>query len=111
MLVTPDATMDAFVDGSPLPPERILAVRQRAENAPLLGATADHLVDFRRSSPENSTVETYVYNYVRDGDLGTDQETTRLRWELVRQNGQWRISHMAQTTWLHPFYLRGIGPS
>jgi hypothetical protein len=111
MLVTPAATMDAFVDGSPVPPERILAVRQPADYAPLLGATADHLVDFRQPSPQSAAVETYVYNYVRDGDLGIDQETTRIRWDLVRRNGQWQIDHIAQTTWLHPFYIRGIGPS
>ena len=110
MLVTPEATLDAFVDGSALPPERILAVRQQADHAPLLGASADYLMNFHQSSPQLSTVETYVYNYVY-GDLGTDQETTRIRWDLVRQNGQWRITHMAQTTWLQPFYLRGMGPS
>lgn len=109
-LVTWEATMDAFVDGSPIPPKRILAVQQDADNAPLLGATADRLVDFRQPSPESATVETYVYDYVRD-DLGTDQKTTRIRWELVQRQGQWQIGHMAQTTWLHPFYLRGFGPS
>jgi hypothetical protein len=110
-LVTPDATLDAFVDGSPLPPERILALRQPAETAPVLAATAERLVNFRQPSPERAMVETYVSREVRDGDLGIDQETTRLRWDLFRRNGQWQIGHMAQTTWLHPVYIRGFGPA
>jgi hypothetical protein len=77
----------------------------------MLAATAERLVNFRQLSPERTMVETYVYREVRDGDLGIDQETTRIRWDLLRRDGQWQIDHLAQTTWLHPVYIRGFGPA
>jgi SnoaL-like domain len=108
-LVLPEATMEAFVDGSRIPPERILAVRQRPDEAPLQQATADRLVDFRQSSATSISVGTYVYNVVRR-DRGSDQITTRLRWDLIRDNGAWHIQHLAQTTWVHPLDIGGSGP-
>jgi hypothetical protein len=109
-LVLPEATLEAFVDGSRVPPERILlAVRQRTGSSPLQQATADRLVDFRQASSTSVSVETYVHDFVRR-DRGRDQVTTRLRWDLVRDHGAWHIQHIAQTTWVHPFEIGGSGP-
>jgi hypothetical protein len=109
-LVLPDATIDAFVDGSPVPPAPILlVVQQRPDDSPLLQASADHLVDFRQSSSSSVSVGTYVHDLVRVRET-TDEVTTRIRWDLVQRDGQWHIQHIAQTTWVVPYYVRGSGP-
>ena len=107
-LVLPEATMEASVDGSRLPSERILALPQRAEDAALLRVTTDRLVDFQQTAPNRVSVGAYVHDIV-DVSRGTDQVTTRLRWDLVQGNGTWRIQHIAQTTWVHPLDIRGFG--
>ena len=107
-LVLQEAAMDAFVDGSPLPPARILALPQRADGAALWQATADRLVDFRQSSPRSVSVGTYVHDVVQV-DRGSDEVTTLIRWDLVQESGTWRIQHMTQTTWVHPWDIRAGG--
>jgi SnoaL-like domain len=110
-LVLPDATMAAFVDGSPEPPQPILASLQRADDSPLLHAAANKLVDFRQASPTQVSVGTYVNDIVNAPSYrGTDQVTTRIRWDLVQHDGQWRIQHMAQTIWITPYNAAGAGP-
>ena len=108
-LVLPEATMDAFVDGSRIPPKPILALQQSSDNSPLLQATAERLVNFRQASPTTASVETYVHDSVRV-QQDTNQVTTRIRWDLAQQERQWRIQHIAQTTWLVPSHVRGAGP-
>jgi hypothetical protein len=107
-LVLPEATMDAFVDGSPVPPERILALPQRAEDAALLRATADRLVDFQQPAPQRVSVSAYVHDVI-DVARGSDQVTVRIRWDLLQENETWRIQHITQTTWVHPLDIRGFG--
>lgn len=109
-LALPDATMAAFVDGSPEPPQPILASLQRADDSPLLHAAANKLVDFRQASPTQASVGTYVTDIVNAPYRGTDQVTTRIRWDLVERDGQWRIQHLAQTTWITPYNGAGAGP-
>jgi hypothetical protein len=83
-LVLPEATMEALTDGSRVPPERILALPQRVS----VGAYVHAIVEVSR---------------------GSDQVTTRIRWDLVRENGGWRIQHLTQTTWVHPWDIPGGG--
>jgi hypothetical protein len=109
-LVLPDATVAAFVDGSAEPPQPILASVQRADDAPWLHAAADKLVDFRQASPTQASVGTYTTDFVTRQDRSTEEVTTRIRWNLVQRDGQWRIQHIAQTTWITPYNARGAGP-
>jgi hypothetical protein len=109
-LVLPEATVAAFVDGSPEPPQPLLASVQRADDAPWRHATADKLVDFRQSSPTQASVGTYTTDFVTRQDRSTDEVTTRIRWDLVQRDGQWRIQHIAQTVWITPYHTRGAGP-
>jgi hypothetical protein len=107
-LVLPEATMEASTDGDRVPPERILALPQRAEEAALLRVSADRLVDFQQSAPQRVSVGAYVHDIV-DVSRGTDQVTTRIRWDLIRDNGGWRIQHIVQTTWVHPLNVPAGG--
>jgi hypothetical protein len=109
-LVFPDATMAAFVDGSREPPQSIRASLLRANDSPLLHAAANKLVDFRQASPMQASVGAYVTDIVNAPYRGTDQVTTRIRWDLVERDGQWRIQHLAQTTWITPYNAAGAGP-
>jgi hypothetical protein len=63
-------------------------VRHPAENGPVLAATAEHLVHCR--PPPRATVEASVSCSVVDRDRGTDEDTTRMHWDLVRRQGQCR---------------------
>lgn len=108
MVVTPEATLEASSDGSTLPSKRVLELQHTAENAPLLRATTENLVDFRQDTPERVTVGTYVHDFVKI-DRGTDQVSHRIQWELRRQDGQWRVQRIVQTTWVHPLNIRGGG--
>ena len=109
-LVTPEATVAAFVDGSAEPPQPILESVQHPDDAPWLHAAANKLVDFRRASPTQASVGTYTTDFVTRQDRSTDEVTTRIRWDLVQRDGQWRIQHIAQTTWITPYHTRGAGP-
>jgi hypothetical protein len=109
-LVLPEATLEAFVDGSQEPPQPILASLQRPDDSPLLRAAGAKLVDFRQASPTQASVGTYVTDIVSRQFRDTDLVTTRTRWDLVQHDGQWRIHHIAQTTWITPYNAAGAGP-
>jgi hypothetical protein len=106
-LVLPEATIEAFADGGRVPPARILALPQRAADAALLRVTANRLVDFHQDAPNRVSVGAYVHDIV-DVARGSDQVTTRIKWDLVRDNGAWRIQHITQTTCVHPLDIRGF---
>jgi SnoaL-like domain len=109
-LVTPEATVAAFVDGSPEPPQPLLESVQHPDDSPWRYAAADKLVDFRQTSPTQASVGTYMTDFVTRQDRSTDEVTTRIRWDLVQRDGQWHIQHIAQTTWITPYHTRGAGP-
>jgi hypothetical protein len=104
-VVEADATVATVSSTDRTAPERLLALRQRAERSPLLQVAPDKLINFWQTSPDHAALGTYIHNY-----LESDVETTHITWELHRREGQWRIQSITQTIWLTPYYTRGSGP-
>jgi hypothetical protein len=103
-VIVPEATITADIQGSQVSQERILALQQSASNTPLLNVTPNRLVDYRQLSADQASLGAYLHDF-----LGPEIQTIHFTWTLRRQDGQWRIHHITQTTWSTPQLYRAGG--